>query len=158
MTAAARHTANAGRDGVPPPPSFQSHGEKCLTPADFAGIDALIETCWDMVKEGLSQLGYGHNETKIHLALHEALVNAWKHGNCRRPDLPITFRWRFADDFTIEILDAGPGFACQTQADPFTKDRLIEENGRGLAIIRFCADKVSWQKNGSQVIISFGLP
>ncbi|OGQ85233.1 MAG: hypothetical protein A2512_12325 [Deltaproteobacteria bacterium RIFOXYD12_FULL_56_24] len=158
MTAAARRTANSGRAGVKSPSSFQSHGEKCLTPADFAGIDELIEACWGMVKEGLSQLGYGPRETKIHLALHEALVNAWKHGHCKRPDLPITFRWRFDDDFTIEIMDAGPGFACQAPTDPFTQDRLIEEHGRGLAIIRFCADKVSWQKNGGQVIITFNHP
>lgn len=158
MTAAARHTANDGRAGMIFPSPFQSNGEKCLTPADFAGIDELVETCWSAVKEGLLQLGYGPGEAKIHLALHEALVNAWKHGNGRRPELPIIFRWRFAEDFTIEIQDAGPGFACEPQTGPSSPDRLTAENGRGLFIIRFCADSVRWQKNGSQVIITFSHP
>lgn len=158
MTAAARRAENRGRaEGAFPSP-FQGPGEKRLTPADFAGIDELVETCWSAVKESLLQLGYGPGEAKIHLALHEALVNAWKHGNGRQPELPIIFRWRFAEDFTVEIQDAGPGFACQTQTDPFTQDRLIEENGRGLFIIRFCAASVRWQKNGSRIIITFAHP
>lgn len=158
MTAAARQAENRGGAGGASPSSFQGTGEKGLAPADFAGIDELVETCWGAVEDGLLQLGYGPKEAKIHLALHEALINAWKHGNGQRPELPIIFRWRFAEDFTVEILDAGPGFACQTQTDPFTPDRLTEENGRGLFIIRFCADSVRWQKNGSQIIITFAHP
>jgi len=158
MTAAARHAANDGRAGMIFPASFENNGKKCLTPADFAGIDDLVEACWSAVKDGLLQLGYGPREAKIHLAMHEALINAWQHGNGRRPELPIIFIWRFAEDFTVEILDAGPGFACQTQTDPFTPGRLTAENGRGLFIIRTCADNMHWQKNGSHVIITFNHP
>lgn len=158
MTAAERRAENRGGTGGALPSPFQSTGEKGLAPADFAGIDELVETCWAAVEEGLHQLGYGPGEAKIHLALHEALINAWQHGNGRQPDLPIIFRWRFAEDFTVEIQDAGPGFACQAQTDPFTPARLTAEKGRGLFIIRFCADSVRWQKNGSRIIITFAHP
>ena len=156
MTEAAPSATNHGGSETPPP--FQTTGEKGLSPADFAGIDDLVESCWAAVKDGLIQMGYGPREAKIHLTLHEALVNAWKHGNHGLPDLPITFRWRFADDVTFEVLDAGRGFSCHTQTDPFTPDRLTAESGRGLFIIRICADSVRWQKNGSHIIITFTHP
>lgn len=154
MTAAARHGVNCG-GALVLSPSFQTQtaGEKKLFPADFAGIDELVDSCWAAVKDGLIHPGYGPREETIHLALREALVNAWQHGNCRRPDLPIIFRWRFADDLTFEIMDAGQGFTCQIA--PLTPDRLPAENGRGLAIIRFCADNICWEKDGSHAIITF---
>jgi len=137
------------------PASFRNNGEKCLTPADFAVIDDLVEACWSAVKDGLLQLGYGHREAKIHLALHEALVNAWKHGNHRRPELPITFRWRFAENFSFEVQDMGQGFSQQILSEPFTPGRLTAENGRGIHIIRICADTVCWKKGGRMIMVTF---
>ena len=158
MSTAARQATNHEGGGALLPPSLQTSGEKSLFPADFAGIDDLVEACWAAVKDGLNLRGYSSRQEKIHLALHETLVNAWQHGNHRRPDLPIIFRWRFADDLIFEVLDAGQGFSCQTRAEPFTLDRLTSENGRGLAIIRFCSDNVCWERDGSHVIITFAHP
>ena len=156
MTAAPRHDPSCDKARMPSSWSnLQVTGEKRLYPADFAGIDDLAEVCWVAVKDNLIQRGYGPREAKIHLALHEALVNAWKHGNHKRLDLPITFRWRFAKEVTFEVLDAGQGFACHTQTDPFTPDRLAAEDGRGLSIIMICADSVSWKSNGCHITITF---
>jgi len=156
MTPATPPATNRGGGETPSP--FPTSGKKGLSPADFTGIDELVESCWRAVKDALTPLGFGPREAKIHLALHEALVNAWKHGNHGRPDLPITFRWRCAEEVTFEVLDAGQGFSFHTQTDPFTPDRLTAENGRGLFIIRICADRVCWQKNGSHIIMTFNHP
>lgn len=158
MTPAMPHDQKRGKSGASPPPPLQSSGEKILLPADYAGIDALIESCWAAVKSELTRQGYGAKKTKIHLSLHEALVNAWKHGNHQRPDLPVTFRWRFAEDFNFEVLDTGKGFPHRNRNKPFTPDRLTAESGRGLFIIKICSDKVCWEKDGRQIIVTFAHP
>jgi len=158
MTKAAPHDHRRGKSGAPPPSPLQSSGEKILFLADYAGIDGLISACWTAVKSELAKQGYGAKKTKIRLSLHEALVNAWKHGNHQKPDLPVTFRWRFAGDFTFEVLDTGQGFSRQTMAMPLTHDRLTAESGRGLFIIRICSDRVCWEKDGSLIIVTFAHP
>ncbi|MFH1020801.1 MAG: ATP-binding protein [Pseudomonadota bacterium] len=147
----------SGAEGLSPA-RFAASEEMVLFPADFPGIDELIEFFWRAAESGLSCWGYDSKKMNIHLSLHEAVVNAWKHGNQQRPDLAITLRWRFASAVTFEILDAGQGFSRQTQSEPFTPGRIAAESGRGLFIIRFCADRVRWQKNGSHIILTFAHP
>lgn len=155
MSKATSQDRKLGQSGKYPSASVPLVGEKVLLPADYYGIDSLIEACWTEVGEELTRQDYGRRTTKIRIALHEALVNAWKHGNHRRPDLPITFRWRFAENFSFEVQDMGQGFSQQILSEPFTPERLIAENGRGIHIIRICADTVCWKKGGRLIIVAF---
>lgn len=158
MTETAPRDPGPGPAGAPSPSPGRISGEKILFPGIFSGIDDLVEVCWAAVESALLRQGYRPLHTKIHLALHETLINAWQHGNCKRPDLPLIFRWRFAEAFTFEVLDAGQGFSCQPRGEPLSLDRLTAENGRGLAIIRFCADEIRWENHGSHAIVTFARP
>jgi|GEM_PF-350052 len=140
-----------------PDPS-SAGGEEVLIPSTFTDIDHLISTCWEAMETDLRREGYETVSGKVHLALHEALINAWRHGNSQRPDLPIILRWHWRENFTFEVIDAGRGFSTAGLADPCAPERLTEESGRGLAIIRFCSDALRWENGGSHAIVSFNRP
>ena len=133
-------------------------GERALRPGRFQDIDQVVELCWQLVEPELLRQGYGDLMLKIRTALGEAIINAWKHGNRRRPDLPILFRWRLANDFRFEIVDAGPGFNFRALPDPTREEALTDETGRGLFIIRSLASSVVWQDRGRHLIVTFARP
>lgn len=129
-------------------------GERTLLPRQFRDIDELVEQCWQLVGRELGEK-YGPKEIKIRMALTEAIINAWKHGNRRRPDLPIVFRWRCAKNFTFEVIDAGAGFNFLDLPDPTRDEQLSLEAGRGIFIIKTFARSVSWRNQGRHLIATF---
>lgn len=133
-------------------------GEQVLYPERFHDIDEMVESCWDQVRRDLAQRGYGAEEVKIHMALAEALINAWKHGNLGRSELPIIFRWNLNGSFTFEVRDAGKGFNFKALPDPTAGERLTAENGRGLFIIKAFARSVGWRDQGRHLIVTFAQP
>lgn len=135
-----------------------SSGEERIFPAHYQGIDQVVDTCWRLVEKEMFHRGYGQAEVKIHIALTEAVINAWKHGNRRNPDLPILFRWRFDDHFTFEVHDNGSGFDHQALPDPTQPEHITDESGRGLFIIRASASSVEWRDQGRHLIVRFSPP
>ncbi|MFH7319751.1 ATP-binding protein [Desulfurivibrio sp. D14AmB] len=133
-------------------------GERAFRPDRFQDIDQVVEACWRLVEPELLRQGYGEVLPKIRMVLGEAIINAWKHGNRRQPDLPILFRWRLANDFCFEVIDAGAGFNFRALPDPTRDEGLIAETGRGLFIIKSFASSVGWQKRGRHLIVTFARP
>jgi len=95
---------------------------------------------------------------RLRSVLDEALTNAWKHGNGCDPAKPITLRWRFGNDAQIEIVDRGPGFDYRHLEDPTEGQNLTRTSGRGLFMIRLCADHIRWKDGGRRIILSFYRP
>jgi len=91
-------------------------------------------------------------DVRLRLVLEEAILNAWKHGNREKP---IHVRWRFGNDFTLEVLDQGEGFNFWQLPDPTIGDNRVKPSGRGLFIIRQFADFVDWKNKGSHILIRF---
>lgn len=158
MTAAAingtgnpAHHQGSGRQGA-------SSGERIYYPCNFRDIDEMVENCWSIIRQELRQRGYAASEVKIHMALAEALINAWKHGHRRDQHLPITFRWCFNHNFTFEVLDQGPGFNFRTLPDPTNGERRTADHGRGIFIIRTFARAVGWRDQGRHLIVTFSQP
>ncbi|MDZ7641770.1 MAG: ATP-binding protein [Desulfurivibrio sp.] len=139
-------------------PTETDTGERTLYPGDFGDIDELVDGCWQLIKDEIEQRGFGPVEIKIHMALAEALINAWKHGNQRRDDLPIVFRWSFNDLFTFEVTDAGNGFDSSQLPDPTRGEQLTAENGRGIFIIKTFAHSLQWREQGRRLRVSFRQP
>ena len=133
-------------------------GERCFYPRDFNDIDELVETCWGLVRDEIDQRGYGSSEVKIHMAMAEAVLNAWKHGNRRRADLPIQFAWNFDNSFTFEVKDAGAGFDFRNLPDPTHGEQLTAEGGRGVFIIKAFAQSVRWRDQGRHLLVTFTRP
>ena len=87
----------------------------------------------------------------IKLGLHEALVNAVKHGNKLDPKKIIKVKRIITPNWCIwQIQDQGTGLEYQKRK--FNLPRKIDSiNGRGLFIIHECFDDVRWSPKGNRL-------
>ncbi|MGE0087321.1 MAG: PAS domain S-box protein [Desulfococcaceae bacterium] len=92
---------------------------------------------------------------RLQICFEEAMINAWMHGNHCDPYSPISVRYRYGNDFHIEITDAGQGFDIRNAPDPRKKINLLRESGRGLFIIRHYTSRARWNDKGSQLMMVF---
>ena len=130
-------------------------GEATVYPGNFRDIDAVVDNCWNRIVEAIGQRGFGALASNIHMAMAEAIINAWKHGNRRKQNQPIVFRWHFNHNVTFEVLDKGPGFDYHNLPDPTKGELKTAENGRGIFIIRTLANAVQWRDKGRHLIVTF---
>jgi len=87
----------------------------------------------------------------IKLGLHEALVNAVKHGNKLDPTKVIRVKRIITPKWCIwQIQDEGKGLPFRNRK--FTLPKKIDSiNGRGLFIIHECFDDVRWSPKGNRL-------
>lgn len=130
--------------------------EHSIHPADSAEIDRFVSEVYTAMEPALTQQDFANPQFRISLALHEAVVNAWLHGNNKNPDKAVTVRWRVTEDLVLEVLDQGSGFDFLAIADPRAEENVGKPCGRGIAMITYLADQVSWQDQGRHLIASFG--
>lgn len=52
---------------------------------------------------------------------------------------------------TIQIEDDGPGFDPSNLPDPLEPEALLRASGRGITMIRFAMDEVSWNARGNRI-------
>jgi len=129
-----------------------------LCPCDFAGIDALVNHLLDSIGQDLAASDFASAGQHMAMTLAEAVVNAWKHGNRQKDTLPITVRWRFANDFSIEVIDSGQGFNYHDLPNPTTGPSLAAANGRGIFIIKKFADTLTWLEGGRRLVMTWRHP
>jgi serine/threonine-protein kinase RsbW len=101
-------------------------------------------------------LGYaGKDIFAVLLALEEAVVNAFRHGNRRDPAKRIGICYLVtASEVVLEVEDQGPGFdPCQVP-DPLTEGNLDRPGGRGLFLMRAYMTWVSYNRAGNRVILA----
>ena len=95
----------------------------------------------------------------IMIALTEAVNNGIVHGNQSDPTKKVRIITEVDHDekhlVSFKVEDEGPGFDYQTTTDPTTPDKISEEGGRGVFIIKQLADRVYYHKNGSMVEMQF---
>lgn len=94
--------------------------------------------------------GHGSHDD-LQLGLHEALVNAVRHGNgcdpskCLRVRRIVTTHW-----LVWQVQDEGPGLPTQVRTK--VKRPSIEAvSGRGLFLIQHCFDDVRWSPRGNRL-------
>ena len=87
----------------------------------------------------------------IKLGLHEALVNAVKHGNKLDPTKVIRVKRIITPKWCIwQIQDEGKGLPFRNRK--FTLPKKVDSiNGRGLFIIHECFDDVRWSPKGNRL-------
>ena len=87
----------------------------------------------------------------IKLGLHEALVNAVKHGNNLDPSKIIKVKRIITPNWCVwQIQDQGKGLALKKRKYTLPlKDDSI--SGRGLFIIHECFDDVRWSPRGNRL-------
>ena len=87
----------------------------------------------------------------IRLGLHEALVNAVKHGNKFDSSKIITVKRIITPHWWVWIIqDQGQGMVHEKRKFTLPK-RLDSVSGRGLFIINECFDDVRWSPKGNKL-------
>lgn len=113
-------------------------------------VEKMIEDICDVFN--ISEDYYGN----ILVAITEAVNNAIYHGNKADPtkNIDITFN-SSKGHVSFTVKDEGKGFGYDSLPDPTNPENLEKENGRGVFLMRNLADKVSFEDNGSKVILDF---
>ncbi len=94
----------------------------------------------------------------IHLAVVEAVTNAIVHGNQSDENKEVVFK-SVRDEKTIKFIiqDEGCGFDLGSVPDPTLPENKKQLNGRGVFLIRYLADEVTFENNGSCIHMTFFL-
>jgi serine/threonine-protein kinase RsbW len=88
----------------------------------------------------------------IHLAVEEAVVNAFKHGNKRDPAKNVVIEYDLSPQkVDICVTDQGKGFDPEGLADPRVDENIYKTDGRGVLLIRSYMDKVEYNNAGNSV-------
>ena len=91
---------------------------------------------------------------QIELGLHEALVNAVRHGNLSDPNKFLRVRRIVTPNwFVLQIQDQGKGIPLKARVSSLPKE-LDAESGRGLFLIHECFDDVRWSMKGNRVQVA----
>ena len=111
-------------------------------------IDQLLE------KELIPAEVYGN----VMVATTEAILNAMDHGNQNDPKKTLDFYAEFDDKtLIIKVVDQGKGFDHSALPDPTTAENVENLSGRGIFIIHNLADQVTFENQGSTIILEFSL-
>lgn len=102
--------------------------------------------------ELLLEPAHGHRaKCDLQLGLHEALVNAVRHGNgcdpskCLRVRRIVTTHW-----LVWQVQDEGPGLPAQARGQ-VQRPASESVSGRGLFLIQHCFDDVRWSARGNRL-------
>lgn len=97
--------------------------------------------------------GVTHDESlALRHSLHEAIVNAVRHGNGGDHDRQVRVCYSVCnDEIRIEVEDEGPGFNRSLVADPRTDENRCRPGGRGLMMMRHFMNSVEHNDRGNCV-------
>ena len=88
---------------------------------------------------------------RLELGLHEALVNAVKHGNSQDPSKSLRIRRILTPNWLVwQIQDEGNGLPS-LKRNGLLPSRVDSDRGRGLFLIHECFDDVRWSRRGNRV-------
>lgn len=96
-------------------------------------------------------MSYGRNFTDdLQLSLKEAFVNAVKHGNGERQDLPVRCTLTSAGHrLEASVRDCGAWFDAEALPDPCIRSYRMKLSGRGVHIIRSKAELAVIEHEGA---------
>ena len=95
---------------------------------------------------------------KVELGLHEALVNAVRHGNSENPQKQLRVRRILTPQWLIwQVQDEGCGFPSTARAAELPRS-VDAQHGRGLFLIHQCFDDVRWSRRGNRLQLACRRP
>lgn len=102
----------------------------------------------------------GENQSfLIDVAINEAVNNALK-SNLKKKPISIYFRVTPGRRLIIRVKDQGDGFNANDvltkispSQDTFFDDKLLDESGRGLAIMKCASDKMFYNREGNELLL-----
>ena len=119
-----------------------------------------IERLQSEVGEALHAHHFGEAATfAIRLALEEALVNGFRHGNKGNPDKRVTVKCAIDDaGIELEVIDEGEGFDPSSVPDPTADENIEIPSGRGIMLMRAYMTAVEYLPPGNRLRIAFRKP
>ncbi len=116
-----------------------------------------IESLQADVGRALHEFGYGEACTfAVRLALEEALVNGFRHGNKGDASKSVTVRCRVdAGLMQLEVQDEGEGFNPETVPDPTAEENIEIPSGRGIMLMRAYMTSVEYVPPGNCLRITY---
>jgi len=115
-------------------------------PSQLELIDGFVSSLLERICKSPSEKSAAFN---IKLALHEAIINAVKHGNKMNKKLLVQVDiTKEEGELIIQIKDQGEGFDYKNIPDPITPENLEKLNGRGLFLIQNAMDRVEFADKG----------
>ena len=122
-----------------------------------------VDRCEERAVELAQERGFSEEETyRLGYEVREALVNAVVHGNRYSANKAVHFKvTRTPRGLEVVIEDQGSGFSEAMQGDPLARENLMNQSGRGLALIRAFADELQVERTplgGTRVILRKFLP
>jgi serine/threonine-protein kinase RsbW len=125
--------------------------------SEIKGITPLVERLMRLIEGSHCITG---EEPTVELALREALNNAIVHGNRldARKLVHVRCRCRVGEGISIAVSDQGRGFDPAAVPDPLSVENLQSEHGRGIHIMKWAMDQVSFEGGGTEVHMWKGSP
>jgi serine/threonine-protein kinase RsbW len=119
-------------------------------PSEIKAISPLVDQLMRLIEGSRCVAG---NEYALELALREALSNAVIHGNEMDAHKLVQVRCRCEEGkgVWVTVKDQGKGFDPAAVPDPVAVERLEEEHGRGIHLMKLAMDEVSFERGGSEV-------
>jgi serine/threonine-protein kinase RsbW len=119
-------------------------------PSEIKAISPLVNRLMRLIEGSRCVAG---NEPAVELALQEALSNAVVHGHQMDAHKLVQVRCQceLGKGVSIVVTDQGHGFDPKAVPDPLVVERLEEEHGRGLHLMKLAMDEVSFGRGGSEV-------
>jgi serine/threonine-protein kinase RsbW len=116
-----------------------------------------IESLQADVGRALHDFGYGEACTfAVRLALEEALVNGFRHGNKGDASKSVTVRCHVdAGLMQLEVQDEGEGFNPETVPDPTAEENIEIPSGRGIMLMRAYMTSVEYVPPGNCLRITY---
>ncbi|MAR05538.1 MAG: anti-sigma regulatory factor [Cyanobium sp. NAT70] len=95
---------------------------------------------------------------RVQLGLHEALVNAVRHGNSEDPSKRLRIRRILTPYWLVwQVQDEGNGLPDCARAASLP-EQLDAMSGRGLFLIHQCFDDVRWSRRGNRLQLACRRP
>ena len=103
-----------------------------------------------IISEIVSDMGFDKEASEqINLAVIEAAVNAFKHGNNEDSSKRTRFEFILGrEELTVVVEDQGTGFNRESVADPLAPSNLLKSSGRGIFLMETCMDSVTYEGSG----------
>jgi serine/threonine-protein kinase RsbW len=115
-------------------------------------VERLIEDVCEIYN--VSEDNYGN----ILIAVTEAVNNAIYHGNKGNPGKSVQIGFENLDrKITFTVSDEGTGFDYKNLPDPTDPQNIDKVNGRGVFLMKNLADKVEFNNDGKEVLLTFVL-
>jgi serine/threonine-protein kinase RsbW len=117
---------------------------KARMPSEVEAISPLVDRLTRVIEESHCIPG---EEAAVGLAVREALCNAVLHGNCLDPRKLVQVRCQCELGYGVSMMvkDQGSGFDPHAIPDPSVVGNLEVEHGRGIFLMRWLMDEVSFE-------------